>query len=175
MLSKGMQKVDKTNLFDRNTELAKKICELLRKKGKKVASAESCTGGLLATFLTELPGSSLVYQGGISCYSNLSKSKVLSIPMSTFESAGAVSKEVATELAKNVRSLLDADFGIGVTGIAGPDGGSVSKPVGTVWCAISGEDADKVWCLNLKGDRSSIRQQAAENVLSEFLQILKKG
>lgn len=167
--------MENTSIFERNKELAKDVCNLLRDKGEKVASAESCTGGLLASYLTELPGSSLVYQGGISCYSNFAKSKILSVPTELFESVGAVSQEVVAELAHNVRALLEADYGLGITGIAGPDGGSPNKPVGTVWCGIQGKGIHKEWCVHLIGNRQSIRQQAAQSVLLEFLQLLKRG
>ena len=160
-------------MFDKNTELAKSVCEKLRKIGQTVSTAESCTGGLLATVLTEIPGSSYIYQGGVTCYSNLSKSKILAVPTSAFESEGAVSREVATLLAKNARVLFETHFGVGITGIAGPDGGNDAKPVGTVWCGISGDNVDKVWCLHLDGNRHSIRQQSVESVLTEFLKILK--
>jgi nicotinamide-nucleotide amidase len=161
--------------FEKNVEIARQVCVLLQAQHKTVASAESCTGGLLATFMTETPGSSLVYQGGVCCYSNTSKSSLFSIPMTIFESVGAVSEEVAHKLAKQVRSLLAADYGLGVTGVAGPDGGTELKPVGTIWCAIYGKNVNNVWKLNLKGDRHSIRLQTAEHVLNEFLKILMRS
>lgn len=164
-----------STLFDRNAFLANEIYKLLRSQNKSVSSAESCTGGLLATFLTEIPGSSTVYKGGISCYSNESKTKILDIPVSTFETVGAVSKEVAHGLAKNVQSLFESDFGLSITGIAGPDGGTPQKPVGTVWCAIYGKNVENVWKLSLKGTRQMIRMHSSESVLKEFLELLKKG
>ncbi len=166
--------MERDKSFLKNINLAREIYEILRVKKKKIASSESCTGGLLATFLTESPGSSLIYQGGISCYSNLAKSKILSVPMITIQTVGAVSEEVAGLLAKNVRLLLDADFGLGITGIAGPEGGTLQKPVGTVWCAISHARFEKVWCLRLNGTRSEIRMQTVECVLEELLKFLKR-
>ncbi len=161
------------SLFERNTELVKNLYIQLQVLGKTVASAESCTGGLLATSFTELPGSSAFFQGGISCYSNLAKSKILGISPEILQRSGAVSKEVAIALAENAASILEADYGLALTGIAGPDGGTQDKPVGTVWWAISTQQKTHVGCFHLSGSRSDIRFASVNSILVEFSNILK--
>ncbi len=157
----------------RNTDLAETVLSLLRARKQTLACAESCTGGLFSAFLTELAGSSDVFQGGVTAYSNLSKTKLLSVPESLINSAGAVSREVVVMMASHVRASLAADFGIAVTGIAGPGGASSAKPVGTVWWCISDKRREFVGCLQLTGTRHSVRMQTVEQVLSEFCLILK--
>lgn len=160
--------------FEEAAHSANEIHKLLQKGHKTVACAESCTGGLIATLLTETPGSSRGYLGGISCYSNEAKIRLLSVPEPLIVSVGAVSKEVAGMLAENVRTVFQSSYGLGVTGIAGPEGGTKTKPVGTIWCSISGEGIERAWMLNLKGDRRSIRFLTAKSLLGEFLVLLRK-
>lgn len=156
------------NLSVSENELLAKTIKKLNESGKTVATAESCTGGLLATYLTEISGSSQFYLGGVSCYSNLAKEKILNIPRSTMEQEGAVSQKVCELLAEQVRTLLAADFGLSVTGIAGPLGGSLQKPVGTVWCALSTKDKTESFVLNLSGTRQTIRQTSAFFILNKL-------
>ncbi len=108
--------------------------------GKTVALAESCTGGMLGTALTSVPGSSEFFLGGVLSYSNDVKIKILKVNKKDLEDFGAVSKQVAVQMAKNVRELIKSDYGISITGIAGPGGGTVEKPVGTVWIGISSKE-----------------------------------
>jgi nicotinamide-nucleotide amidase len=153
--------------------------DLLIKKHKTVAVAESCTGGLASSLLTEISGSSKYFTLGIVAYSNRSKQKLLGIPPGLIAKHGAVSKEVACLMAQNIRRLGNTDFGIGITGIAGPAGcaeahtgasfsagcGSLHKPVGTVFIAV--EDRTKGVCLQFrfKGTRSAIRRRSALKAL----------
>ena len=120
--------------------LEKVIGEILRMKGKTLATAESCTGGYISHLLTSVAGSSDYFKGGIVAYSNEVKVKELDVDVKTLSEKGAVSKEVAEQMANGVRKKLSADFGISTTGIAGPTGGSAEKPVGTVWIAVVSED-----------------------------------
>lgn len=159
--------------WSKNTELAEKVLNLLRARKQTIACAESCTGGLFAAFFTELAGSSEVFQGGFVVYSNSSKTNLLQIPETLIASVGAVSKEVVVLMASQARNLVATDFGIAVTGIAGPGGGTPTKPVGTVWWCISGKQQELVGCLHLNGTRHDIRMQTVERVLSDFCLMLK--
>ena len=114
------------------------VVRLLAKQRQTLALAESCTGGCMAHQLTNVPGASAVFLGGVVAYSNAVKGKFLDVRAETLAAHGAVSKAVAREMAEGARKRFDANFGIGVTGIAGPDGGTKDKPVGTVFIALAG-------------------------------------
>jgi nicotinamide-nucleotide amidase len=154
--------------------LIKSIHKTLIKNGKTIATAESCTSGILASILTQLSGSSKYFTLGIITYSNQTKTKILKIPGSTIKKYGAVSREVASLMAKNVKRIAKADFGIGITGIAGPTGAIPNKPVGTVYIAVS--DKNKTTCNKFifRGNRSSIRKQSALKALQSLKLVLKK-
>ena len=139
----------------------KKVHAFLIKKRKTLAVAESCTGGLISKLLTELPGSSSYFSLGVVTYSNKAKEKILKIPGQLIAKKGAVSIEVARKMASSVRSIAKTDFGIGVTGIAGPGGSTAAKPAGTVFIAIAGKH--KTLCKKFKfsGNRNAIRRKAA--------------
>jgi nicotinamide-nucleotide amidase len=114
------------------------VVRLLTKRRQTLALAESCTGGCIAHRLTNVPGASAVFPGGVVAYSNAAKGKLLGVCAKTLAARGAVSETVACEMAEGVRKRFDTDFGIGVTGIAGPGGGTKDKPVGTVFIALAG-------------------------------------
>jgi nicotinamide-nucleotide amidase len=137
----------------------------LLKSGKTIAVAESCTGGLLSSFLTQLSGSSKYFSLGVVTYSNKAKERILGVPGRVIAKNGAVSTPVARLMAEKVRSLAKTDFGIGITGIAGPVGGSPLKPVGTVFIAVAGKNRIiyKKFCF--KGSRSSIRNRSSLEAL----------
>ncbi|MFZ4401572.1 MAG: competence/damage-inducible protein A [Bacteroidales bacterium] len=116
------------------------VGKLLLLNNKTVATAESCTGGYLSHLITSVPGSSSYYKGSVIAYSNEVKMSILGVTSSCLEKYGAVSKETVTEMAKATIKLLHTDFAIAVSGIAGPDGGSVEKPVGTIWIAVASEN-----------------------------------
>lgn len=137
----------------------------LLQSGRTVAVAESCTGGLLAKTLTDLPGSSRFFLAGIVTYSNAAKTKFLGIPCATIRRHGAVSSSVALLMAARVRTLTRADYGIGITGIAGPGGGSKSKPVGTVYIALASRCGCRAERFSFKGTRAAIRQKACRAAL----------
>ncbi|MBC7532170.1 MAG: CinA family protein [Oligoflexus sp.] len=124
-----------------------------------LTTAESCTGGLISAILTSTAGSSAYFLGGVCCYSNELKTKLLSVPANLIAETGAVSDLVAKSMAEGARSLSGADFAISVTGIAGPGGGGPDKPVGTVYCAWANAKSVDVERLQLHGDRDSIRAQ----------------
>jgi nicotinamide-nucleotide amidase len=129
--------------------------------GRTIATAESCTGGLLVARLTEQPGSSAYVKGGIVAYENDVKTSQAGVPAELIESYGAVSAEVGRALADGARSRLGADVGVGVTGIAGPGGGSQEKPVGLVWLTVSGPGEHELTrSVNLPGGRADIRDRA---------------
>lgn len=138
---------------------------LLAGRGRSIATAESCTGGLIAERLTRVPGASAWFPGGVVAYSNAQKVALLGVPESLLAAHGAVSEPVARGLAEGARRRFATDFGVGVTGIAGPDGGSEEKPVGTVHVALATPDGTRHRALRLIGDRERIRWQAAQAAL----------
>ncbi len=137
-----------------------------------VSVAESCTGGLLGAALTELPGSSCYFLGGIQAYANEVKEGLLGVSHETLVSFGAVSEEVASEMADGIQRLTGSDWAISTTGVAGPDGGSGEKPVGTVWISVVGFDDLYSQKLELAGDRTDVRQGAVRGALSMLLERL---
>ncbi len=133
----------------------------LRERGLTVALAESCTGGLAAGRLTAVPGSSSYVRGGVVAYSNDVKAQVLGVPTALLASVGAVSEPVAAAMAEGVRRVLGADIGVGITGIAGPDGGTEEKPVGTVCFSVAGPGSQvHTFTRRLPGDREHVRRWA---------------
>ena len=152
--------------------LEKRIARSLIARNKTLAIAESCTGGLVCDRLTNIPGSSAFLVGGIIAYSNTIKKKFLKIPPALLSRHGAVSAPVAQSLAHNIRKLFKTDIGIGITGIAGPSGGSVHKPVGRVYIGVSLSGKNIVEEFNFKGPRKSIKNQAATKALEMLAELL---
>jgi len=146
-------------------ELAPLVVAQLTRRGERVALAESCTGGLVAELLTRVPGASNVFDLGVVAYANEAKSKVAGVPADLLATHGAVSAPVARALAEGIRRAGGATWGIGITGIAGPDGGTPEKPVGTVYVALAGprgtEIVHRVW----RGDRERVRKTTAYEAL----------
>jgi len=149
----------------------------LLEKNMTVATAESCTGGILSARITDIPGASKVFGYGCCVYANDAKVKLLGVAPDTLKAYGAVSKETALEMARGARHLSGADIGISTTGVAGPDGGTKEKPVGLVWVGISCEKGDAAYELRLSrgysGDRGIIRNIAASNALCYAIKTLK--
>jgi nicotinamide-nucleotide amidase len=137
----------------------------LRARGMTVAAAESCTGGLIAKRITDWPGSSDVFVGGVVAYSNEVKVAQLGVSEQALDEHGAVSEPVALEMARGARDRFGASAGIGITGIAGPAGGTEEKPVGTVWLATAVGDSVEARRISLPGDRDAVRERAAQAVL----------
>ena len=152
--------------------LAEDIGKVMRAKKLTLAVAESCTGGKLGDLITEVSGSSDYFLGGVISYSNDAKVRMLGVDAATLKTKGAVSEEVALQMAAGARKALNADIGVGITGVAGPTGGTPLKPVGLVYIAVSSNSASVCRRNVLKGGRSSIKDQSARKalaMLSEFL------
>ena len=149
------------------------VHRLLLEKKATVSVGESCTGGQLSAALTRLPGSSAYFLGGVTAYSNSAKNILLGVPTTMIEQHGAVSPEVAEALVSGCRQRFGSDFAISVTGIAGPDGGSVEKPVGTVFVGLSSAQGISSWCLNLHGTRDQIQKGAYYGAIYRLWQALK--
>jgi nicotinamide-nucleotide amidase len=148
------------------------VGELLRRNGLRLATAESCTGGLLSHLITNVPGSSTYFMGGIVSYAYEAKVRLLSVRWSTLEKYGAVSQETALEMASGVRKALAADIGVSISGIAGPGGGMPEKPVGFTWIGLSTPDVDEAWNYIWKGDRLQIKEQSARQALQLLVDYL---
>lgn len=141
------------------------VAQLLIDNRATIAAAESCTGGLLAERLTRIPGSSNYFLGGVVCYSNELKTAWADVPPELIATKGAVSSEVAVALAEGIRRNVRSTFGVGITGVAGPSGGSEEKPVGTVHMALAGPNGMKERLVHLPGDREAIRFYASQLAL----------
>jgi nicotinamide-nucleotide amidase len=141
------------------------VARALTENRATIAVAESCTGGLLAERLTNIPGSSVYFLGGVVCYSNELKSALVDVPAELIESKGAVSPEVALALADGIRKRTGATIGVGVTGIAGPGGGTPEKPVGLVHIGIADERGPRERRFQFPGDRERIRMHASQTAL----------
>lgn len=141
------------------------VAGLLKRSHLHLATAESCTGGLIGHRLTNVPGSSEYYLGGVISYANAAKVNLLGVQIQTLEQHGAVSQATVLEMARGVRRCLQAEIGLSVSGIAGPGGGTPDKPVGSVWIALSAPGMDQAWHYQWQGDRLSIKTQSAEAAL----------
>lgn len=147
-------------------ELAEQLGRLLKANGKIIATAESCTGGWIAQAITEVSGSSAWFDRGFVTYSNAAKMQMLGVSPQTLEKYGAVSTETATEMAAGALAHSDADIAVAVTGIAGPDGGTLEKPVGTVFIAWARKNGEtKVARKQLSGNRRQIRAQTVKSAI----------
>lgn len=152
--------------------LSEAVGELLKSKGMKIATAESCTGGLIATQITDTPGSSEYMLGGIVSYANEVKVNQLGVDQSDLDSVGAVSKEVALQMAKGVTEKLGSDIGISTTGVAGPGGGTEEKPVGTVWIGVFGLGQHFAVKAFFTKDRTANRERTAVVALEIIRRLL---
>jgi len=138
----------------------------LRRQGLWLATAESCTGGLVADRITDVPGSSDYFKGGVVAYANQAKVELLGVNPETLAQYGAVSEQTALEMARGARRALGADIGLSTTGVAGPGGGSPHKPVGLVWIALSAPDRELASSQVWPGDRLAIKAQSAQAALA---------
>ena len=147
--------------------------------GQRIAAAESCTGGLIGKILTDRPGSSSYFLGSLVTYSNEAKMQILDVQRELLDTHGAVSPECARAMAVGAQIKMGADFAVAVTGIAGPDGGTAAKPVGTVFLAIAGrgvsEDHARVHALNIPLDRDRVRQNTAQLALFYLYHYMRDG
>ncbi|HEY4718039.1 MAG TPA: CinA family protein [Anaerolineales bacterium] len=158
--------------MDKSLEVT--LGEKLRARGLRLAVAESCTGGLIGHRVTNVAGSSTYYVGSVTAYAYEAKVRLLGVTWENLEKHGAVSAETVAEMARGIRRALAADVGIAVSGIAGPGGGMPGKPVGLVWIAVSAKDDLLTRQFNFKGERISVKEQAAEEALRLGIEYLDK-
>lgn len=152
--------------------LAKKITQILTEKNQTLSLAESCTGGLLAHWLTNIPGSSKFLKAGIVAYANETKEKFLRVPRATLEKHGAVSLPTIKHMAQGARSLFKTDFSIAISGIAGPSGSSKEKPLGLTFIAVATKKKIHAARFIFKGSRLSVKKQAATKALELLKNLL---
>ncbi|MEP7066883.1 MAG: competence/damage-inducible protein A [Gemmatimonadota bacterium] len=153
-------------------DLAELVLGMCRERGLTIATGESCTGGLLGARITAIPGSSDVYHGGVVAYENSVKTKLLGVRETSLQEHGAVSEQVAREMAEGCARVLGTQIGIGITGIAGPGGGTSDKPVGTVWVAVTGAGETRATGRVYVGDREEIRLRATQASLDHVRRAL---
>ncbi len=153
--------------------LEKKIGRILQERALTLGLAESCTGGLVASRITDIPGSSAYFMAGFVTYSNQAKTKFLSVPDKIIARHGAVSNIVAERMAKGVRAAAGVDIGLSITGIAGPAGGSPEKPVGTVFIALATRKEVFVRRFLFSGNRREVRKRSSEEALTMLLDYLE--
>jgi len=167
-----MPEISKYHYGNGTMELEDRVGALLREKRLTIATAESCTGGLIGDRITNTPGSSVYMRGGVVAYSNEIKTAVLGVKESTLEAVGAVSRETATEMAAGIRTLMQTDLGLSTTGIAGPTGGTKEKPVGLVYVGLADHQKVKTWEFRFAYDRKAnklLTSQVALNQLRRYL------
>lgn len=152
--------------------IERRIGEKLLRRGFVLGTAESCTGGRIASMITSVSGSSTYFSGGIVSYSNQVKHTVLNVSVSDLEQYGAVSRPVVEQMAIGAMNSLGCDCAVATSGIAGPDGGSPDKPVGTVWIAAAVKENLHSECFHFKGDRLQIIQQSADTALKMLLDMI---
>ena len=153
-------------------ELVQQLATTLIDKGWMLATAESCTGGMIAAACTDLAGSSQWFERGFVTYSNEAKTDLLGVPAALIAQHGAVSEEVARTMAQGAVAHSRARASIAVTGVAGPGGGSAEKPVGTVWVACQVQERTLTQCLHLKGDRADVRLATVAQALTMLTMLL---
>ncbi len=156
-------------VFGEHFDLVRQLAARLVRGNATIATAESCTGGMLAMLLTHAAGSSAYFQGGIVAYGNQVKIKQLGVQYSTLEQFGAVSEQTALEMARGVSERLGTQCAISITGIAGPDGGTPAKPVGTIWCGFVLPNRVYAKCFKLGIDRTQNRIQICLIALRELM------
>jgi len=149
------------------------VVDIFRERKLKLALAESCTGGMIAARLTSIPGASEIFKGSVVCYANEVKRDLLGVPQAILETEGAVSAACAKAMAEGARAALKSDIAVSVTGIAGPGGGTPTKPVGCVFIGLATKGAVTAERHLFTGDRAAIRQQASDAALTAALRATK--
>jgi len=157
------------NTFTMSDQVEVKLGNMLIQRGWHLAVAESCTGGLISHQITNVPGSSNYFMGGVVAYAYEAKVMLLGVRQETIDQFGAVSRETVLEMARGVRQALGADVGLSVSGIAGPGGGTPEKPVGLIWIGLSMPDYENAWQRFWNGNRLKIKEQTAEEALKLLL------
>ncbi len=159
------------NIFDENDMI--KLQTLLRANKQTLTTAESCTGGLVASMITKMSGSSDIFNGSIVTYSNKIKNQELNVKNETLENYGAVSFEVVNEMLDGVIKKFDANFAIAISGIAGPNGATKNKPIGTIVIGLGNSNNDKIVATyNFSGSREEVQIQASKRALKEILKFI---
>ena len=153
------------------TPLARRLGDALLAQQARVTAAESCTGGGIAEAITRIPGSSAWFEAGYVTYSNAQKTAQLGVPAELFASVGAVSREVVEAMARGAHQRSGARFSVAVSGIAGPDGGTPDKPVGTVWLAWTDGQQVHTQRFRFAGDRAAVRRQSVEAALVGLIRL----
>ena len=147
------------------TPLAQRLGQLCQQLNVEVTTAESCTGGGVASAITAVPGSSAYFTAGYVTYSNAAKTRLLGVPDAILEAHGAVSEDVVKAMVQGACRESGAELAVAVSGVAGPDGGSAEKPVGTVWLAWGNTEQQQARCFHFSGDRQAVREQAVHEAL----------
>ena len=155
--------------------IASKLVKITNEQTITLSTAESCTGGLIAGAITEIPGSSSIFHRGYVTYSNLAKQQVLNVQSYQLKKFGAVSEEVASQMAIGAKLNSNSDISVAVTGIAGPSGGSGEKPIGTVFIALAFKEDIKVKGFLFEGDRAQIRMSTVRSALDIILKEIDTG
>lgn len=162
-----------TAIAPQTFKLAEQVGMSLQQKQQTVCTAESCTGGGIGYAITEVAGSSAWFNGGLITYTNALKQKLVSVEANVLDKHGAVSKACVEQMASGARVTCEADWSIAVSGVAGPGGGTVDKPVGLVWMAIANHEDCWAWYEKFSGDRAQIRSQTLDAVLTKLINLIK--
>ena len=162
-------------MADALVALAERLQGVCLGRGITVGTAESCTGGLVATTITSVPGSSGYFLGGVVAYSNYAKAALLDVPAAVLDAHGAVSAQVAMAMAAGARARLGAHLAVAITGVAGPDGGSAAKPVGLTYLGLASAAGVDVRRLQFGGDRAGNRNEAAIAALAWLIEAAEAG
>ena len=158
-----------------NSGLPEAVLAMLQKRGQTACTAESCTGGRIASMLTAVPGASASMWGGVVAYDNSVKQDTLGVSPEALAKHGAVSEVVVKAMARGARKRLGTDWAIATSGVAGPSGGTEEKPVGMVWMAVAGPDGERAWCHRFGSQRERIVQRASRRILTHLHEALREG
>ena len=164
---------DLATIREKTQEIARQIQQILLERGQMMATAESLTGGLVASHIVDIAGSSAVFAGGIVAYQNEIKEALLGVPHSVLEEKGAVSAETVLNMTEGARKKFSCQWAIATSGIAGPGGGTPDKPVGTVWVAVKCGDRIESECYHLPGTRDRVIDRTTNNVLCRLIKMLR--
>lgn len=157
-----------------NRELVKRLIQILDAKGLQLALAESCTGGLLSSWITTEPGVSNVFLGSVVSYANSAKENILGVRQESLQLSGAVSEVVVREMARGARDAFKASWTVAITGVAGPSGGTPEKPVGTVWVCVCGPNIERATSFLFSGDRSAIQKSSAKAAIELLISAVEE-
>lgn len=152
--------------------LAKNLIQIFTEKKLLLSAAESCSGGLFSYQLVKEMGASKIFLGSVVAYSNQLKETLLDVPRTVLEKDGAVSREVVVAMWKGILKKTKSDYAIAITGIAGPTGGSLEIPVGTVWCCVGRGEIPLVWKLELEGSREIVMEQAVKEIFLKLIEVV---